>query len=380
MPPKKKMRVQQTGIKALSRQYLESNFSLPDDVTESTSCKNGHVLLQYLEKDKKAKDAAKSISEKFGFMPTVGKVNYLFKQTSGMLYALFHEPTRKRFEDICNETFKTKSPAATAVHSECSATLISDDSVLVEPSQSESLNTDSQTACILTHRTDPLIPCLPDPGPSTSSCSPPHCSLRSHDTTPRKQLLKRRLSFVSKSHSKLQEKHRQRLAHLKANLKKQPNVIKHLNQKIKRKDAVIKILKQKLREVSKQNQSQMKKIPKEQNIRDKMRQIKTKVKSEFESKLKQKDASIKEKDRAIRDLEIHADELEERNKTGKLLSVKKDKKTYNPDMRMMVYDCIVNQVPGKNIPTLLQKLIERLGLGSKVKVPCRSLVNQMTRE
>ena len=96
MPPKKKMCVQvQTGKEALSRQYLESNFSLPDDVTESTSCKNGHVLLQYLEKDKKAKDAAKSISEKFGFMPTVG-----------MLYTLFHEPTRKRFEDICNETLK----------------------------------------------------------------------------------------------------------------------------------------------------------------------------------------------------------------------------------------------------------------------------------
>ena len=392
MPPKKKKTFFQQQGKGQARLFLESNFSLPDDITESTLCQNGHVLLQYFENDKVIAHTAKRISEIFTLQSDVQRIHRLVKKASALMKNIHQAPTRKKFEDLCNEYFVAKPLASslTTVQSvlECTPILISTEDVASEISQSDMMQTDSQTFSAVATGSEPF-PCtsITDPVPSTSSCSPHTVSvmLRSDDTTPRKQLLKRRLSFVSKAKSEMQEKHRRILTELKAKIKTKPNTIKHLNQTIKRKETTIRNLKQNLREASKQKgtQSQLNMLNKEKFLlkrknRAKLNQIREKIRAEFESKLRKKEALIRKKDKQISYLETIVDKLQEKTEDRQTGVGKKDKKTYSTDMRMMAYDCIVNQTPARNIPTLLQKIFSRLG--SKVQVPSATLVKQMTRE
>ena len=394
MPPKKKKCAPTRGAcarpKGAARLYLESNFSLPADIAESTTCQNGHVFLQYLENNKELAHAANIISEKFTFTPDVKKIYFLCKRAT-ILMTNQSEENKKKFEDLCNEHFVRKPLASTSLQSavECSPVLMAVDTAASEPSQSDILSTDSHTS--LTPRSEPMLYKLStDPGLSTASCSPQTVTvrLRSDDTTPRKQLLKRRLSFLSKTKSEMHEKYRHNLAKLKARIKTNPKQIKLLNQTIKRKETTIR----NLREASKQkdthsdlNTLNKEKILLKQKNRVKMNQIRDKIRAEFEGKLRKKDALIRKKDKQIRYLETLVDQFQEKvmesKPVGKLQQPgagKKDKKTYSTDIRMMVYDCIVNQTPTRNIPTLLQKIAKRLD--SEVEVPCRTLVKQMTRE
>ena len=59
--------------------------------------------------------------------------------------------------------------------------------------------------------------------------------------------------------------------------------------------------------------------------------------------------------------------------------LKKDGKTFSSDMRMLVYDSVVNHVPVKNIPVLLNQFAKRSGVILET-VPHRSTVEFMTRE
>lgn len=58
---------------------------------------------------------------------------------------------------------------------------------------------------------------------------------------------------------------------------------------------------------------------------------------------------------------------------------KRDEKTFSLDMRQMVYDSIINQVPTKNIPVLIRRFAMRFGV-KITAVPHRNTVEQMARE
>ena len=73
------------------------------------------------------------------------------------------------------------------------------------------------------------------------------------------------------------------------------------------------------------------------------------------------------------------DKMEQLSAATSQVSSKKDRKTYSVDIRMMVNDSVINQVPTKNIPMLIQKFAERTGVKLD-EVPHRSTVEQMTRE
>ncbi|KAI0210432.1 hypothetical protein LSAT2_004827, partial [Lamellibrachia satsuma] len=53
------------------------------------------------------------------------------------------------------------------------------------------------------------------------------------------------------------------------------------------------------------------------------------------------------------DVDKEVEELKRTKNEEKI--TKKDGKTYSIDMRMMIYDAIVNQVPTQNIPSLIEK-------------------------
>ena len=58
---------------------------------------------------------------------------------------------------------------------------------------------------------------------------------------------------------------------------------------------------------------------------------------------------------------------------------KKDGKMFSTDIRMFIYDCIINQVPTRNTPQLLAKFAPRTGVELN-DIPHRTTVEIMTRE
>ena len=102
MPPKKKKCAPTSGAfakpKGAARLFLESNFSLPADISESTLCQNGHVFLQYLENNKGHALAAKIISDKFNFTPDVKKIYYLCKRATILMT---NKSEKKKQEKNC---------------------------------------------------------------------------------------------------------------------------------------------------------------------------------------------------------------------------------------------------------------------------------------
>ena len=93
---------------------------------------------------------------------------------------------------------------------------------------------------------------------------------------------------------------------------------------------------------------------------------------------------LQEKDEIIRCLQVEKLKLEDMiadlTKPQETECIRqKDGKTYVVQMRMVVYDALVNGVPTKNIPVLIKKYSERLGHPGK-DVPHRNSEEQMARE
>ncbi|XP_014662638.1 PREDICTED: uncharacterized protein LOC106805525 [Priapulus caudatus] len=90
---------------------------------------------------------------------------------------------------------------------------------------------------------------------------------------------------------------------------------------------------------------------------------------------------LNSKNEVIRDLENEKLRLEETIESMKCgdSNLQKEGKQYSSDMRMFVYDAVVNHVPTKNVPILMKQFAKRSGviLG---KVPHRNTVELMTRE
>ena len=161
MPPKKNRFFSQQP-KGRARQFLESNYSLPDVITHSTLCQNGHVFLQYLDNDKVFVHTAQKISKKFNFSPDVDRIHYLVKKASILMNAIHSEPSRTKFEDLCKEYFVAKPIASSSTTGrsdlECTPILISTENVASEISQSDMMQTDSQTTSAVATISEPF-PC-----------------------------------------------------------------------------------------------------------------------------------------------------------------------------------------------------------------------------
>ena len=94
---------------------------------------------------------------------------------------------------------------------------------------------------------------------------------------------------------------------------------------------------------------------------------------ELQEKLRKKDETVGGMEDKILTLEDAIKSLNEES------SMEKEGKTYSMDMRFHVYDLLVNNVPTKNIPILIEKFTKRLGITVE-KVPHRSTAELMARE
>lgn len=97
--------------------------------------------------------------------------------------------------------------------------------------------------------------------------------------------------------------------------------------------------------------------------------------ADLKTKLAEKDEVITEVQNSNLLLEEKVLELS----TPEKMASKRDKKTYSTNVRMMVYSYIVNQVPMKSIPILLQQNGQFFGVDI-TDIPHRNTVEEMARE
>ena len=173
--------------------------------------------------------------------------------------------------------------------------------------------------------------------------------------------------------------------------KKKKNAVKVLNQTIKRRDAKIQQLKETF-EASTVGQDLLNTKSALSSVEKKHKKLKraNKIKKagltkrlseEFEQTKSALKSQLAEKDKEICSLQHENLVLEEqvRGLQAQSKEVKADGKSFSSNMRMMVFDAVINQVPTNNIPKLLEKFSARCGLNFS-DVPHRTTVESMARE
>ena len=232
-------------------------------------------------------------------------------------------------------------------------------------------------------------------GPSTSHAttsvvSPSHLRgtrcLLSHLTSTRK-----RLAVVVKDRAEMRRKHLLNIKLLRRKLGLQSNsTAKRLNQKFKRKESQIQKRKAE-QDGEKELELRRTKLAL-QKSRKNLRNLKMYHAHKDSNQLAREEEIIKLQEKlrsmsiAFRELENINLTLEERiasithgESTTAATSFSKKGKRYSDDMRMFVYDAIVNQVPTRNIPILLTKFAQRAAIEVD-SVPHRNTVEMMARE
>lgn len=167
-----------------AKKYLDDNFSLTGD---SESCRNGHVLKLYLQNEMSVAATMKAVGEIFGRLPAKHYVTNLVTKTKHLFRSVTTARNRKRFEEICN----TPVVFVAEVQRVPEPLVINRNTIQQERSVSAAapglpVQEGSEYLFVSEH------------GPSSSVISPPRpLRLRTGDTTPRKQLMRKRLLFQS---------------------------------------------------------------------------------------------------------------------------------------------------------------------------------------
>ena len=412
--PVKKRRVALPEKIGKIRQHLTDNYSIfPDDLND---LKNGHMLLLTIANDRSIEKTLKVVAEKVPCKITPAQLRSLLNRTKKFQVGV-NDAAMEKYSSLCCESYTLFHPIQEDQqpdpeepppgHSDNSAQLELDhshpdpepglaDLEEPQPGPSDSLE-QSERALTM----DPETP-LPG-GPNHSKSNTPRSSVRSsrrqlYNLTPRKLKMKKRLEFVSQTNIAMKERHTNTVKKLRSQINTQKlNRMKYLNQDISRKKTAllkkgeqIHILRKKLAQPQDENGEELATTRKKLKAMSKKCKRLTKEKAnssvslscnyiamsqfiELQEKLRKKDETVGGLEDKILTLEDAIKSLKEES------SMEKEGKTYSMDMRFHVYDLLVNNVPTKNIPILIEKFTKRLGITVE-KVPHRSTVELMARE
>ena len=394
MPPKKRKR----GLPAKPgkiRQYLMDNFGIfPSSRNE---IRVGHILCLFVEKERSLVGTIRAMQERCESMKlTARQLKSLVQKSLDKYKNVSREAEMDKFDELCREMFSASQlPPPDPPNSTAESTFGESPMTLVPRPSTSTTPMDQPTpsgtlvgepSALMTAVGEPATTPSTSPLPSTSSGR----SSRSDFWTPRKQALKRRLDFVSKSASKLKKMHLDSLKNLRAKLR--VNQVKTLNQAIKRKQATIKKLRRQIvaSDVVRKLAETKKKLV---QLAQKHRRLKNrrKVPSAATSctrcnvvgkEIERLNQEVQSRNLTILTLENDKLDLQEKvidlEGSGRS-SLTKEGCTYSQDMRMLVYDSIVNHVPTRNIPNLIRQFAKRSGMDAE-HVPHRNTVELMARE
>ena len=203
--------------------------------------------------------------------------------------------------------------------------------------------------------------------------------------------MKRRLDFVAIRNCEMREAHKKTVQHLRSQINlQQTHQIKYLNQDVTRKKLSITNLGNKIKDLKRKfSKSEAGKtiINLETSLRNERRNLKrakqqrkdTKNLSKPDSEVLKLRHDIKMKNERIVELENENIELKEQQSNPTMSHLQKEGKSYPVDLRMLIYDAIVNGVPTNNISKLLAQFGKRCGIEFG-NIPHRSTIEYMTRE
>ncbi|XP_014674001.1 PREDICTED: uncharacterized protein LOC106814216 [Priapulus caudatus] len=398
---KKKRSAPPPAKPGVARQHLLDNYS---EIPEDGDLKIGHVLYLFHENEK---SVAKTIRAICSSLPVPCDIDPNAMKSIVNSFESFQnlgrEADKLRFVELCAEHFT--SFVVRIIPTEPMDTSTSSDTpdVIMQPHQPEPQpSTSVECATTDPHLSSDTLPSHAAVAECDTLLTPasvtPSPNLRHGFLTPRKLSFKKRLDFLSNQRSLQKQRYFKKVAKLKAKLDlERVTELKYMNQALARrkdsmkvKDAKITLLKKQL----KQNQvgtaeEQLqalkcthKRLKESNKGKRKNRKVCETVSKEEHMKVKRQ---LSEKEELVKDYENEICELREKleevhsTEKSEEKQTKKDGKTYGTNMRMMVYDSIVNQVPTQNIPNLIQNHAKRYG-EVLTSVPHRTTVEQMARE
>ncbi|XP_065680983.1 uncharacterized protein LOC124817617 isoform X1 [Hydra vulgaris] len=341
----------------LKSEYLELPFSYQ-------VCLKGHVLLVYFQNKCSRTTAAKKVGEKYGLLTSKSHIKCVVNSIN--LYKKNLLRNMEKFQNICSEVF-FKSATTTGMIHEIRT-------IEAPPVLTSDLSYVNTIVPIVSTESSAFL--LSSPGYSTPGESQPLLSrLRGIQLSPRKKILKQRLTMLENEFSTKIEKHKKVLSELKEKFKSRPYRLKQLNQTIARKNKTIMQLRNKLNE---QSFSIQLKCLQNKNLRLK-KQIAL-SKTEFTYQVNILNNQISDRNAEIQILQnkllILKEEVEQ---TQHNVQNTRYAKVYTTDIRALIYDMLVCNVPTHSVPSLLHKIGEFTGY-QFTEIPHRTTVEQMMRE
>ncbi|XP_065647716.1 uncharacterized protein LOC136077090 [Hydra vulgaris] len=345
-----------------AKTYLACNFPIPAHL--NIGCRNGHVLHIFATNNDSYKVTVELIGKYFNIKTCISQIQQLVRTSK--VFVNHFSRNSKPFVDICNMLFAYQiTTSAVAQTSQLNATSIDFPTCSSFSSQQISVSSVSNS--------DHLSP-LSRPTLKTSSHEP-LSSLRADQLSPRKKVMRKRLTILANEMAIKKRKHKEDIKGLKDKTKARAYRFKYLNQVITRKEKLISQLRKKLKE--KFLNLQLKKL---QNHIFCLKQQLTSTQRKFSYQKAMLSHQLAEKNAAIlvlqNDILSLQEELEE---IQQVTQNTKNEKCYSADIRRLIYDMLVCQVPTQSVPSLLRKIGEHTGYRFS-QIPHRTTVEQMMRE
>nr|XP_047140973.1 uncharacterized protein LOC124816023 [Hydra vulgaris] len=345
MGPKKNMCV----FRGAAKNYIESNFALSLQV--DNNCKNGHILFVFVSNNESHQLTIEQVNKLYGFNICYSHTKLLVNVSKKWACNFLRDS--KHFVDFCNEPFICQA-----------ATFPATDSFQSGPSS-------SKTVSYLSVASSPKHKSILS---SPNKKSPLLSRLRADQLTPRKKLLKHRLSVFATEIATEKRKHREDVKVLKEKIKTRPR-FKHLNETIARKEKTIRSLRNKLK-VQRLNLQLNKLQISNFRLKKELQFTQTKLSNEevtLRQQLADKNVEINVLQNDMLILQEKIEQMQQKVQSTRC------KKVYSSDIRALIYDMLACQVPTHSVPQLLHKVGEHFGYRFS-NIPHRKTVEQMMRE
>ena len=322
---------EQSGA-GLARTLIARNFSvLP---SSATNLLKGHILHLYITSGKSRTKTEEQLKDQYPNVILTNIINSRIKSavTKTKKYKKLSNPReREKFLNICNESFNFTT--------QTSQELVPSTSQVNEKEPSS-----------------PALKCSPTSTFTVTTRS-------SSELTPRKEKLKRHLSFVSGQVPKYKEKVRSLSNKLKSvtPLRATNQALKRKKEQLKKKEAIIRKLKKRMSE----NESEELSAVKAELA--KLKQAHLKLKKSKQKKRKKTIATVPlhEHRKIVRELQTEKEDLELMLQEKELdanddamVVYKKDKKIFSTSYRLSVYNCLLHQVPVEATGRLIKEIVQ----------------------
>ena len=329
--PRRKRSSPPVTAPGIAVQHLQQNFS---EIAASPALLVGHVLYAYIQHGRNSAETARRLQPALPHVP--------------------QDSLRTRIARLAKAALET------------------DFKKLSDPREFAAFDARCKSAFTVAVNTTPSVASKPPPTTLSDESPKPISPIKTRNSCSQCPVVKRQLGAALREKIALRQQ-------LKGKNKK--SSLRVLNQKLKRRGDTITDLKSSLKSLStdKEKTQLKRKLWRMSSYRRKKRKDDSPGVSvdEFVA-LQQKNEEMAEEIRTLQHEKMVLEEVLEESRKGEE-ETKLDKKAYNSQMRMMVYEAIVNQVPTENIHPLIKNFALRFGI-SLSSVPSRSTIETMVRE